>query len=94
MPITAGNKRLHQLGTSTTPTSSGNFNFSLPISSPVMISGSNNNSSITSGAGGGGIRRRSNLAFISSTSSSSASASVNAKKIYESWLMTLRIRTY
>nr|CAH8860075.1 unnamed protein product [Trichobilharzia regenti] len=90
----AGNKRLHQLGTSTTPTSSGNFNFSLPISSPVMISGSNNNSSITSGAGGGGIRRRSNLAFISSTSSSSASASVNAKKIYESWLMTLRIRTY
>uniref|UniRef100_A0A5K4FE73 Rap guanine nucleotide exchange factor 2 n=1 Tax=Schistosoma mansoni TaxID=6183 RepID=A0A5K4FE73_SCHMA len=35
---------------------------------------------------GGGIRRRSNLGLISS--------SINPKKIYESWLMTLRIRTY
>ncbi|VDP77201.1 unnamed protein product [Schistosoma mattheei] len=37
-------------------------------------------------APGGGIRRRSNLGLISS--------SINPKKIYESWLMTLRIRTY
>ncbi|KAH8858329.1 Rap guanine nucleotide exchange factor 6 [Schistosoma japonicum] len=35
---------------------------------------------------GSGIRRRSNLGLISS--------SINPKKIYESWLMTLRIRTY
>ncbi|CAH8574133.1 unnamed protein product [Heterobilharzia americana] len=77
----AGYKRNHQQGSSVTSVSSGNLNLGLPISTPIISTGGGGG-----GGGGGGIRRRSNLGIISS--------SINPKKIYESWLMTLRIRTY
>ncbi|CAI2731318.1 unnamed protein product [Schistosoma spindalis] len=54
-----------------------------PSSGSFNVELSTANSSIVPG---GGIRRRSNLGLIAS--------SINPKKIYESWLITLRIRTY